>query len=155
MATSFWRGPEPGQEVWLGFCMRTNSTNALVAGVARRSFLADFLCPGLAFYYLSSLIAVLGVVVGQHYVPLASQARSKKSDVAAAFSRWDAVWYVRILEHGYDYDPRLPSCVAFFPAYPVLGRAVSEVTGLRPELALLLVSHVSLAAAFVVFVSYV
>ncbi|MGW2557668.1 hypothetical protein ACWCXB_00200 [Streptomyces sp. NPDC001514] len=46
--------------------------------------------------------------------------------------RWDAVWYVRIAEHGYGYEVRLPdgsvhSDLAFFPLLPALERGASEV----------------------------
>ncbi|MFD7612310.1 mannosyltransferase family protein [Streptomyces sp. NPDC059828] len=45
--------------------------------------------------------------------------------------RWDAVWYVRIAEHGYGYEVTLPdgsvhSDLAFFPLLPALERGVSE-----------------------------
>ncbi len=62
--------------------------------------------------------------------------------------------YVEIVRDGYAYDPAKHSNVAFFPAFPLLARAVAWLTGLSPELALLLVSHVCLAAAFVVLAAY-
>lgn len=46
--------------------------------------------------------------------------------------RWDAVWYVRIAEHGYGYEVTLPdgsvhSDLAFFPLLPALERLVSHI----------------------------
>jgi Mannosyltransferase (PIG-V) len=41
-----------------------------------------------------------------------------------AFARWDAVWFVHIADHGYDSK----QVTAFFPLYPLVVHAVSEVT---------------------------
>ncbi|MCI0465354.1 MAG: hypothetical protein L0Z62_51190 [Gemmataceae bacterium] len=115
----------------------------------------DFLCAGLLCYYLTGLIVVLGVLVSHQYLKPAPHPAGPPGDLLDAFARWDGRWYVQILQHGYTYDPHRHSSIAFFPAFPLLGRAVSALTGLRPELALLLVAHVCLAAAFVVLAAYV
>ncbi|MGW1103262.1 glycosyltransferase family 39 protein [Streptomyces sp. NPDC002540] len=76
---------------------------------------------------------------------------------------WDGWWYQQIAVHGYD--PRLVpipgatgpitlegNSAAFFPLYPALMRLVSELTGLGPYGAGLLVSIVaSLAAALGIY----
>ncbi|MFJ3163296.1 mannosyltransferase family protein [Streptomyces kanasensis] len=68
--------------------------------------------------------------------------------------RWDAVWYVRVAEHGYGYETVLPdgsvhSDLAFFPLLPALERALSEVLPLTAAGAGLVVAWVaSLAAAW-------
>ena len=41
-----------------------------------------------------------------------------------AFAKWDAVWFVHIADHGYDSK----QVTAFFPLYPLVVHAVSEVT---------------------------
>jgi hypothetical protein len=41
--------------------------------------------------------------------------------------RYDGGWYVDIARRGYWYIPDQPSSIAFFPAYPLLMRAVSRV----------------------------
>jgi hypothetical protein len=67
--------------------------------------------------------------------------------------RWDSLWYVRVVEHGYDFtltapDGRVLSNMAFFPLLPWLEEGVSAVTPLGPADAGLLISAVaSLAAA--------
>ncbi|MFF9593392.1 glycosyltransferase family 39 protein [Streptomyces sp. NPDC014646] len=71
---------------------------------------------------------------------------------------WDGWWYQQIAMHGYD--PRLVpipgatgpitlegNSAAFFPLYPALMRLVSELTGLGPYGAGLLVSVVASSAA--------
>ncbi|GGU36794.1 glycosyltransferase family 39 protein [Streptomyces lavendofoliae] len=68
--------------------------------------------------------------------------------------RWDAVWYVRIAEHGYGHEVALPdggvhSDLAFFPLLPALERGLSEVLRIDAATAGLVVSWVaSLAAAW-------
>ncbi|KUH39288.1 MULTISPECIES: mannosyltransferase family protein [Streptomyces] len=68
--------------------------------------------------------------------------------------RWDAVWYVRVAEHGYGYETVLPdgsvhSDLAFFPLLPALERALSDVLPLTAAGAGLVVAWVaSLAAAW-------
>jgi hypothetical protein len=109
-------------------------------------------CTGMVYFYLSSLIVVLGTVLGHEYL---KSPRPKQGDLLDAFANWDGQWYREIAESGYSYDSRANSNVAFFPAYPLLGRSVSLATGLPTQHALLLVSHVCLAAAFVVMAAYV
>ncbi len=43
--------------------------------------------------------------------------------------RWDANWYLSIARDGYFYVPGSQSSVAFFPAYPLVLRAVGVVVG--------------------------
>lgn len=45
------------------------------------------------------------------------------------WAQWDSGWYATIADHGYDYVPGRQSTAAFFPAYPMLVRAVSVVVG--------------------------
>jgi hypothetical protein len=62
-----------------------------------------------------------------------------------AWQRWDATWYLRIVEQGYHTgDPSL----VFPPLYPILTRLVAALPGFSPLLAGMLVST---AAAFVAF----
>lgn len=127
----------------------TSGTAAAVPGGRFES-----LALGLGTYYLTSLIVVLGVVFGYSFIPLAPHPLANRNDLLGAFANWDGKWYVRIAEQGYSYDPKVPSSAAFFPAYPLLGRAVAAITGMRTELALLLVSHLCLALAFVTLAAH-
>ncbi len=56
-----------------------------------------------------------------------------------AWMRWDGMWYHRIATQGYFFTPGEQSAVAFFPAYPLLIRALSW-TGLHPLLAAVLLT---------------
>jgi hypothetical protein len=109
---------------------------------------------GLLYYALTSFVAVLGVMAG-HGLLIPCFNGMRAPDLGGSFAVWDGNWYRYILVHGYSYDPSQPSTVAFFPAFPVLGRLVWKLTGLSPALALLLVSHLSLAGSFIVLAGYV
>ncbi|MFJ8233188.1 hypothetical protein ACIQ9E_25070 [Streptomyces sp. NPDC094448] len=71
--------------------------------------------------------------------------------------RWDSLWYVRVVEHGYGFtltapDGRVLSNTAFFPLLPWLEKGLSAVTPLGPADAGLAVSAAaSLAAAWGIF----
>jgi hypothetical protein len=63
--------------------------------------------------------------------------------------RWDANWYGRIVEVGYEYLPDKPSSVAFFPLYPICMGAVVALTKTQLSLAGFLVSNTALLGAVV------
>jgi hypothetical protein len=106
---------------------------------------------GLLHYYLSSLIVVLGVAMGHEYL---KSPRPRQGGLLDAFANWDGKWYREIAETGYSYDPAASSNVAFFPAFPLLGRLVSHLSGLACTEALLLVSHACLALTFLLLAAY-
>jgi hypothetical protein len=62
----------------------------------------------------------------------------------SAWGHWDAVWFVRIAEHGYGLKR-----AAFFPLYPMAMRAVTGVVG-RTDLAGILVSSICYTAALII-----
>lgn len=109
---------------------------------------------GLFFYYVTSLLVVFGVSTGHDFLRTARHPLAQRGDFLDAFANWDGAWYKKILEEGYRYDPEQYSSVAFFPAFPLLGRWLADLAGLRAEGALLILSHLCLAAAFVVLAGY-
>ncbi len=115
------------------------------------------LATGSGLCYMTSLIVIVGVVFAVELVPLHREHRGAKTrvDLLSAFAAWDGEWYVRITSAGYNYDPQRPSAVAFFPLYPSLAGSIVYLTGMRPEWALLLVSHAALVAVFVLLAAYV
>jgi len=112
---------------------------------------------GFPFYYFTSLIVVVAVVFALEFVPICTEHPGARTrvDVPSGFAAWDGEWYVRIASAGYSYDPERMSSVAFFPLYPWLAGAIVHTTGMRPEWALLLVSHGALVATFVLLAGYV
>lgn len=116
----------------------------------------DCLVTGAFFYCLTSLIAVLGVVAGHDLFKLpTNNPLASRGDLLSAFANWDGQWYKRIATQGYQKQKPGDRALAFFPGYPLLGRWVSQATGMRPELALLLVSHAALLGVFVLTAAYV
>ncbi len=109
---------------------------------------------GLLAYYLTGLLAVSGVIVGFFFLDLPQHALAKRTDLLRAFANWDGAWYLKIEDGGYHYQPSQASDVAFFPAYPVTAGLVVRATAWRGDLALLLVSHLCLAATFVLLAAY-
>lgn len=60
---------------------------------------------------------------------------------------WDAVWYVGIVQHGYDSGSPLFSNMAFFPLFPYAARAVTLVSPLSAPDAAIAVAWISGALA--------
>lgn len=67
-----------------------------------------------------------------------------------AFARYDAGWYQQIAANGYEYRGTGRNNVAFFPAYPLLMRAIGSTLGGRQQdyyFAGILISWLAFAAA--------
>jgi len=66
----------------------------------------------------------------------------------------DGWHFVAIAREGYSYDPQWRSHVAFFPLFPLAGRAIAITTGISVEKALLIAAHGYLLGAFVLLALY-
>lgn len=108
----------------------------------------------VALYFSTLLIVVMGVVGGVRGLTRHPHPNQNPEGTIGAFCNWDGVWYGRIVRDGYSFAPDRHSSVAFFPAYPVIARMFVKVLGISVESALLLVSHVSLFCAMLVFAEY-
>ena len=64
-------------------------------------------------------------------------------------SRWDSSYYASIARSGYDFGPDNPGNVAFFPLYPLQMRGISQLFGIRPPTAGIIISHICLFGALV------
>lgn len=131
--------------------------NSSRQGLSRAGELFDVCANGFGFYYLTTLIVVMGAVFAVDFVPLCQEHRGSKTrvDLVSAFAAWDGEWYTQIASTGYNYDPNRNSSVAFFPVYPTLAAALASVAGMRTHWALLLVSHAALFASFSLLAAYV
>ncbi len=114
----------------------------------------DAALPGLTCYYVTSLIVVASVTgVGEF---LKRPHEPTLNGLADAFARGNAVHYAEIADQGYRYYEGLHySTVAFSPAFPLAGRCLHWLTGWPIRVALLLIAHSALAAAFVLLHVYV
>jgi hypothetical protein len=110
----------------------------------------------IACYALTTLVVVLGVAFGRALLRASPLSRDGQGPASFrdSFVVWDGGWYGTILQDGYSYNPSGESTLAFFPAYPLLARAVRWVTGLGTNWALLATSHLCLLFALIVFYRY-
>lgn len=106
--------------------------------------------PSIAGFVAIRLLGLIALAVW-------AGARGKSAHTLLS-ARWDSLWYVRVIERGYDFklrtaDGRTLSDMAFFPLFPWLEKAFSTVLPLSPADAGLLVSAVAsiLAAAGIFF----
>jgi hypothetical protein len=98
------------------------------------------------------------ITLGQIALACLLSGESHFRDAYLRLFQWDGHWYGHIAEHGYQSPARIHFVdrffmkitrhgelpfgnVAFFPAYPLLGRLIHRVLGLRTEHALLLTSQ--------------
>jgi hypothetical protein len=116
------------------------------------------LATGLTIYFFTSLVVIFGVSLGHGLFQQPSNRSARNAEFLSCFSNWDGEYYVGIAARGYNYEPASrgkSSNTVFFPGYPLIGRALAWMTGLEPRVTLLVVSHLSLAATFVLLAVYV
>lgn len=110
---------------------------------ARRAIL-----PGaIGYWYLSGLLVVVAFLFGFSLVRPVPIGQPARRDALDAVNSMDGRWYKQIATEGYRFDPAARSNVAFFPVFPLLARCATAVTGVRPEVGLLIASNVSFLAA--------
>ena len=118
---------------------------------------------GLIFYYLTGLVAILGIAFGLSmvepplgsYPPRRHPVPNTRDALWETLTRWDGQWHLKIALEGYTWTPQRESSVAFFPGYPLLVSAVHHLTGMPISLAGLFVAHVFLLASFALLFAYV
>jgi hypothetical protein len=108
----------------------------------------------LAVYWASAAFFLVGAICAEEWISPCTEHHAIDSSPIGRLTAWDGQWYALIARTGYTYDPERKSSVAFYPAYPLTARAVSDLTGMSVEVALLAVSHFSLMGAMVVFAAY-
>lgn len=108
----------------------------------------------LVYSLATTVVVILGVVFGHDFLELSGHWLARKGTVLDSFANWDGHWYATIASRGYLYDPEAPSSVAFFPAFPLLGRAWSLITGMSSEVSLLCIANLFLLACAVAIPRY-
>jgi hypothetical protein len=105
------------------------------------------------------MVAVGGIFFGSEWLATSPHAdefdRPGRVGFEEACENWDGKWYVRIAQHGYEGTERPTAAVAFFPAYPLVGRAVASVSGLSHRVGLVLASHLFLLGSAFLLMDYV
>lgn len=114
------------------------------------------LIPGLTCWLFSTFVVVFSAWLSYSEMELnrSHPGSHTRVDFLSSFAAWDGEWYVGIAKYGYAYKPTEMSNVAFFPLYPMLGRVLVLLTGLRADLLLVLLANGSLAVAYVIFSRY-
>lgn len=109
--------------------------------------------PRIAVVFIVTRLLVLVVVVAFETTQPAPLGGILLDDrpVVGALTSWDAEYYLSIAEDGYHAEVDGLPDYAFFPAYPVIIRAVSLLTGGDLGVAALLASNALFALALVVF----
>lgn len=107
---------------------------------ATRAILPTFLLTRLIFLLLTYFGGVL------FFVPNYSPANLSLKTVVMTWQRWDADRFVTIANQGYT----TPEYTAFFPLYPALMRALSDLTGLNPLLSGMLISNLAFLGVLIV-----
>jgi hypothetical protein len=109
-------------------------------------------------YWMTSAIVLLGVCLGHFYL---AESRHQdhfhtphRTDLVASFANWDGQWYSRVARDGYFYNPNASSSVAFFPAFPLVGRFLVWATGMDYDLALTLAANLCFFLALALFGDY-
>jgi hypothetical protein len=115
--------------------------------------LSDFLV-GSTCYALTGVPVLLGVLFGLDYLQPSGRPSTRETTLLNGFLRYDAQHYKDIAANGYSYTVDEQANVAFFPAYPLMARAVAFCTGWPMDWALLIVSQICLCTAFVLLRAY-
>ncbi len=108
----------------------------------------------MLYYYLTGMVVVGGFALGSEVLKTSPVRGDTFEYSGESYTNWDAQWYQKIATRGYDYSRTTFSSSVFFPAYPLLGRAVSAVTGLNADHSLLLLSNACLIVALCVILLY-
>ncbi len=118
---------------------------------------AKYLSTPVAGYLTSVAVVTLAFLLG--ILSSGSSSRRSPNRVKASqtpfmtcVSQWDGQWYLQIATEGYSFDKQRMSSVAFFPLYPMLGAAVSQLVPV--DIGMLVISHTCFFASVVLMGIY-
>jgi len=106
---------------------------------------------GAGYYYLTAAIVLLGAILGATFL---TPPPGRDPLISGLTSR-NGHWYKQIASEGYEYVAGRRCNAAFFPAYPLLARFVARISGVRVEMALLVVTQACLIGALALTGAYV
>ena len=117
----------------------------------------------LAIYGSSRLVVALAMYIAARFV-LPAYPKGSVLDVPFASTswynyllRWDSAWYATILNEGYKYNGNdsIHQSVAFYPLYPLIGKALTIFLGIDGLIALVVVANVAAILSVLLLFKYV
>jgi mannosyltransferase PIG-V len=145
-ATAGFRGYRPGLTL-------TAARSWAIATPERRA-----LARTLGYFVFTRLTLFIIAACAIRIVPAGIQPPTEtylgKSLSLATWIRWDAWWYLSVVERGYWFDPQGKSNVAFFPVFPLVIKALTALIG-NQVVAGLLVANAAALALTVAFWTWV
>jgi hypothetical protein len=106
----------------------------------------------IAYFLLTRLAVFLSAACAIRFLPVGVQPGTERylprSLSIGTWLRWDAWWYLSVVERGYWFDPAGQSNVAFLPLFPLLMWALASL-GANPVVAGLVLANAA-AVGFVV-----
>ncbi|MCA9064209.1 MAG: hypothetical protein KDA96_14160 [Planctomycetaceae bacterium] len=106
---------------------------------------------GLLVYGATLVPVFLGVLAGFRSATPGREIPYGRDSLLLRFAAWDGGQFMQIMDAGYQYDPDRISNIVVFPGYPLLGLGVQMCTGLSSAASLLVVSHLCLIAALMLY----
>jgi hypothetical protein len=108
------------------------------------------LARAVAYFALTRIAVFLVGACAIRFLPVGLQEGTERylpqGLSVGAWLRWDAWWYVSIVERGYWFDPQGQSSVAFFPLFPLVIGGLTALVG-NPVIAGLIVANAAALAA--------
>ncbi|MFT3730715.1 MAG: mannosyltransferase family protein [Hyphomicrobium sp.] len=132
------------------FFLRRSGAAAVWLAIFERARPYAAYIAALAIFAASRAVVIAGVKFGELLTVIPDPTRWNAGPAwYHRLLRWDSGFYIRIAETGYQHssDPSAYNSTAFYPLYPLLGRALASATGLDVGVALLIIANVSLLIA--------
>jgi len=120
-----------------------------------RSPLRDYAVVLYGFILSRLALLEVGLLTESNIKPVTTFVKDQtfsSAKILNIWGAWDTGWYIDLAVHGYQSVAKANGQAnwAFFPAYPALANAISQLTGLTAFEAMLAISNVSFLAALVV-----
>ena len=115
--------------------------------------------------FINNALFITLIILGSRFIYIATalmwnRTNQDSKSIFTLLNQWDAGWYGSIIEHGYVTEPIISSWETpvpdwtFFPLYPLVIRYFNLITGIKIEIAGVLVSTLFLAVALYFVINY-
>lgn len=120
-----------------------------------RQSIYESLAAGVGYWLVTSCVVWFAASFASNLVTVCPLERGFQDPFPDRLAVWDGEWYETIVEKGYSYDRNRQSNLAFFPAYPLLSRAIQRLTGLTAIHAMILVANLLFCGCMILAHLYV